>query len=421
MQPTRQEFELKFLVPSDRMKPVWTIVEYKGREGLLRLSADWTRLVSAMPDAGFQHLHETHVGYFDNYPSPFGDFTCLALSDGMRVRAIFPAEPQRTRILGRETLVWGLPIGLGDVPRDVICPPDDEAELAFFPCVVEYLSRAHPRRRWFVLTRVLEGSAAWRCLRALDARSYCTDWDGAAHIVDCDRPFDELTSTLSRKFRQNLRTAHGRLNATADHRFEHAADPARVATAFEDFLRVESSGWKGHDGTRTAVALRPSLLAFLRQFASLEYDAGRCELLSLHAAGRCIASTFCIRVGRELAVLKIAYDEEYARVSPGQVLMEYVLQESCADPAIEQVNFLGDAAWTRVWHPEPVGCHNAYVSDGDWAARRQVSILRARYRYGPAVKRWLLRSRYAARLVQRLRGTERERDLLEHPGDWADR
>jgi hypothetical protein len=153
------------------MKPVWTIVEYKGRDGLLRLSLEWARLVSAMPDAGFQHLHETHVGYFDNFPSPFGEFTCLALSDGVRVRAICPVEPQRAVILGRETLVWGLPTGLGDAPRDVICPPDDEAERALFPFVLEYFRRALPRRMWFVPGRVLHGSATWRCLRGLDARS----------------------------------------------------------------------------------------------------------------------------------------------------------------------------------------------------------------------------------------------------------
>jgi hypothetical protein len=385
------------------MKPVWSIIEYKGRDGLLRLSSEWTRLVSAMPDAGFQHLIETHFGHIDNFPSACGEVTYLALSDGVRVRAICPAELQPGVILGRKHLVWGLPFGLGNVPRDVICPPDDDAELALFPSVLAYFRRARPRRMWFVPGHVLHGSAAWRCLRGLDARLYCIDWDGASQIIDCDRPFGELTSTLSRHFRQNLRTAHNRLEAIADFRFERAADPSSIAKAFEDFLKVESSGWKGHAGTRSAIALKPELLAFYRQLVASVRDTGRCEFVSLHTAGRCIASSLCIRVGHEHTVLKIGYDETYARVSPGQLLLEYVVKECCADPAIKRVNLVGDPAWSRVWGPEPVGSYNVYIATGGWAARALVSITRARFRYRPLLKRWLSRSRYGERVLQRLR------------------
>jgi hypothetical protein len=386
-----------------RMKPVWTIVEYKGRDGLLRLSPEWMRLVSAMPDAGLRHLLETHIGHIDNFQSSRGELTCLALSDGVRVRAICPVELQQRVVLRRKMLVWGLPLGLGNVPRDVICPPDEEAELALFPCVLEHFRRAVPRRMWFVPSHVLHGSAAWRCLRGLDAGSYSVDVDGAAHFIDCDRPLSDLMSTLSKHFRQNLRTARNRLEATADFRFERAADPSSIATAFEDFVRVESSGWKGHSGTRSALALRPDLLAFYRQLVASLRDTGRCELIALHADGRSIASSVCIRIGHEYTVLKIAYDETYARVSPGQLLFEYVLKQSCADPAIKRVNLVGDPAWSLVWGPEIVACYDVCIATGGWAARALVNIMRARFRYGPVVKRWLSKSRLGERVLQRLR------------------
>ena len=102
-------------------------------------------------------------------------------------------------------------------------------------------------------------------------------------------------------------------------------------------------------------------------------------------------------------MLKIGYDEDYARVSPGQLLFEYVLKESCADPAIKRANLVSNAAWSRVWRPEAVGCYNMYIATGGWAARALVSITRARFRYGPLVKRWLLRLRYGVRMVERLR------------------
>lgn len=385
------------------MKPVWTIVEYPGRDGLQRLSPEWTRLVSEMPDAGFQHLLETHIAHTDNYPASAGNVTYLALSDGERVRAICAVELQQAVILGRKRLVWGLPVGLGNVPRDVICPPDDAAELALFPRVLEHLRRALPRRTWFVSGHVPHGSAAWRSLRGLDPRSYCVDWDGAAQIIDCERTFGELTSSLSKHFRQNLRTAHNRLAGMGDFRFERAADPSSVAKSFEEFLAVESSGWKGHAGTRSAIAELPELLAYYRQLVASLRDTGRCEVVSLHAGGHCIGSTFCVRVGHEYTVLKIGYDETHARVSPGQLLIEYILKQACGDPSIRRVNMVGDPAWSRVWDPEPVGCYNVYVATGGWAARWLVRLMKARFRYGPRVKRWLSQSRYGERLMQRLR------------------
>jgi hypothetical protein len=384
------------------MKPVWSIIEYKGRDGLLQLLPEWTRLVSAMPDAGHTHLIETHLGYIDNYPSLSGEVTFLALSDGERVRAICPAELQPAVILGSKQLIWGLPIGLGDVPRDVICPHDD-AELALFPSVLAHFRRIRPRRMWFVLGHVVHGSAAWRCLRGLDTRSYCIDWDGASQIIDCNRPYSEFVSTLSRHFRQNLRTARNRLEAVADFQFARAADPSSVATAFERFLEVESSGWKGQAGTRSAIAFRPDMLGYFRQLAASLGDTGRCEIVALHADGRCIASSFCIREGHEYTVLKIGYDERFARVSPGHLLFEQIMKQSCADPTITRVNLVGDAAWSRVWGPNAVACCNVNIATGGWAARALVSMIRARFRYGPLVKRLLSRSRYGQRIAQRLR------------------
>ena len=385
------------------MKPDWTIVEYRGRDGLMNLEADWTRLVAAMPDAGFQHAHETHVGYFDHMQSGLEPFTCLALSDGERVRAICPVEPQRHTILGRKTIAWGLPCGMGDVPRDVICPADDDAEQALFPCVTAFLRRTRPRRRWFVLGRVLERSAVWRCLQRFDRRSYCADLDDAAHIIDCDRPYSELTSDLSRKFRANLRNARNRLGSLTGVRFEHAVETADVRAAFETFLAVEASGWKGDSGTKTALGLRHKDLPFYRYFIDALQVSGRCEVNALHADGKCIASTFCMRVGAEYAVLRIAYDESYGRAAPGQLLLEHIVQRCCADRGIERVSMVSGARWNLVWRPDVVGSYNVFMGIGAWPAKVLVSFVRARFRYWPRMKRLLLRSPFGARVVQRLR------------------
>ncbi|MFI5233869.1 MAG: GNAT family N-acetyltransferase [Gemmatimonadales bacterium] len=385
------------------MTVTWSIVEYAGRDGLMRLEADWARLVAAMPDAGYEHLHETHVAYLDRLPSEFGAFSCLALSDGTRIRAICPVEPQKVDVFRAfNSPVWGLPRGLGDMPRDLICPDDSDAESVLLPCVARHLSKAHPRRSWFVLGRVLEGSGAWRCLRAVDARRYYVDRDDAAHLVDCDRPFTEITSRLSRKFRANMRSAHNRLARLPGVSFVRTVDAACMDAAFERFLEVEASGWKGQSGDRTAVALKPKQLAFYRDWVAALTSSGRCEFNELRAGETCIASTFCIHVDEQCAVVKIGYDERFAQVAPGHLVLERIFQQYCEDPSAKRINLVSAFAWNARWEPEVVGSYNIYLGIGGLDARARVGLLRISFKCWPVVKRWLQRSGAGVRIARRL-------------------
>jgi hypothetical protein len=387
------------------MPTAWTIIEYPGRDGLMRLHPDWTRLVAAMPDAGFQHLHETHLSYLDKLPSKFGAFTCLALSDGTSVRAICPVEPQRIAIFRLfESPVWGLPQGLGDVTRDLICPPDPEAEAALLPCIVEHLSRTRTRRPWLVLTRVLDGSGAWRCLRGLDARRYCADADNAAHMIDCDRPYASLLSGLSRNSRRSIRSAHNRVAKLADVRFVRTVDAADIDAALGRFLQVEASGWKGASGARTAVALNPEQVAFYRNWVASLGASGVCEFNELRVGDVCLASTLCIRVAHQCTILKIGYDERFAKTRPGHLILERIFQQCCEDPAIKRVSLVSCFEWVRVWQPEVVQSYNAYLGIGGWPARARVALLRMKFLHWPVLKRWLQRSGFGGRIARRAAG-----------------
>lgn len=379
------------------MPPAWTIVEYSGRDGLLQLEPDWTRLVAAAPDARFHHLFETHLSCVEQLPSAFGAVRCLALSDGARIRAICPLDPQQFgvwRIF--KSQIWGFLKGLEDVPRDVICPPDLEAEAALLPCVAEYLHRTSPRRRWLVLTRVLEGSAAWRCLHRAASSRYYADRDGAAHTIDCDRPFAGLVAGLSKSFRQNLRTAHNRLAKLPDTSLVRTQNAADLGAAFDRYLQVEASGWKGPTGERTALALRPKYAAFYRNWIAALGAAGRCEFDELRSGGNAIASAFCIRVGDEYTVLNMSYDERFANLGPGHLLLEQIIERCCDDASIKRVSLVGDAAWTIVWKPETTASYTVYFGIGGWTAGVRVALLRMSFRYWPIAKRWLRRSRAGA-------------------------
>jgi CelD/BcsL family acetyltransferase involved in cellulose biosynthesis len=216
---------------------------------------------------------------------------------------------------------------------------------------------------------------------------------GATALIDCDRPFDALHATLSKNLRGNLRTAKNRLAPVADVRFAESDAAPDLLRAFDDFVEVEASGWKGASGTRSAVALRASQLAFHREIMNTLVRPNRCEVSGLYAEGRCIASQFCVQTGAELAVLKMGFDERYARCSPGQLLFERAVQRYCADDSIKRVNMLGDAAWIAVWKPEVVPTRSAYIGLGRWTGPLLVRLQRLRIEHGPRAKRLLQRLR----------------------------
>lgn len=369
--------------------PEWDVVEYRGINGLDQLEPEWHRLLATMPDHAPHHTFEVHRAYFRHVSRAEGQFTCLALTDGQRVRAICPLEPNTIEIFGLQTSVWGLPWRSYDLGRDVICPPD-EAEHRLLPCVVNFLRRAPSRPRWLVFGDVLESSALWRCLRSLDSRAFATDLAGTSHVLDCARPYEEFVCTLSRNFRGNLRKARNKLTALSEVHFVNTSDLAGLEREFGTFLEVESSGWKGDASVRGAIRLKPDQLAFYRELVASRGDS-RCEINALYAEGRCIASQLCFRTDATYMIPKIGYDESYARVAPGQVLLEWTLKRCCEDPLVSHLSLVSDAAWHRDWRPDRVPMRSVYVGLGLWSGRPLVRLLKLRLKYGPRVKRWLQR------------------------------
>jgi len=383
-------------------KPAWDIVEYRGRQGLARLESDWKRLTAAMPKGGAHHTYQSHAAYFRHLSPAQDRFSCFALTDGRRIRAICPLELKTVKILGWPTRVWGLPWNEHNLIRDVICPPD-EARRVLLPSLVRFLSAAPGRPAWVLFDRVLETSAVWDCLRNSQVRALCSEAIGGSDLIDCDRSFEEVSSQRSSKHRSNLRKAHSKLAAHADARFEHATDPLELAREFDSFLEVEASGWKGDTGTHSAVRLHPKLVAFYKDLmASLDAGA-RCEINSLYADGRCIASEFCIRTGTEYASLKIAFDERYGSLAPGKLLVENTFERCCRDPVLKRLSFVTHQDWHRDWRPQVVPVHCVYVGLGRWSGPVLAQILGARFEYGPRVKRWLLQSRPGSRILGWLR------------------
>lgn len=86
----------------------------------------------------------------------------------------------------------------------------------------------------------------------------------------------------------------------------------------DDFFLLEESGWKGAHGTALHCDLRDR--EFFRRLVAAAHAKGRLEMLALRLDGRPIAMKCNLRAADGAFAFKIAYDEAYARYSPGFLL-----------------------------------------------------------------------------------------------------
>lgn len=78
--------------------------------------------------------------------------------------------------------------------------------------------------------------------------------------------------------------------------------------------------------------------------------SGTCEINVLRARGQCLAAQFCLLTDDTKYVIKIGYDEAYARCAPGNLLFEWLLNDS-KERHFRFLNVISDAEWHLDWRP----------------------------------------------------------------------
>jgi len=117
----------------------------------------------------------------------------------------------------------------------------------------------------------------------------------------------------------------------------------------DEFLDLESRGWKGHSGT--ALTCSGQDRGFFRDMAERAFDTGQLMLMSLRLNGRVIAQKCNLTTGAGGFAFKIAFDEAFAKFSPGVLLESHNIEalhdrghvlwmDSCGDPDHPMINHL---------------------------------------------------------------------------------
>jgi CelD/BcsL family acetyltransferase involved in cellulose biosynthesis len=141
-----------------------------------------------------------------------------------------------------------------------------------------------------------------------------------------------LERAIGKHRHKELRRQWRRLSETGAVLFTTASQRAAVTAAIEDFFVLEAGGWKGRAGT--AAAQHEELRRFMRTAMPALADEGKVAVDRILVDGRTIAATIMLRSGRSAWFWKIAYDEKFARFSPGVMLSAVLTNELVEDTTL---------------------------------------------------------------------------------------
>lgn len=186
----------------------------------------------------------------------------------------------------------------------------------------------------------------------------------ASKFIDFSHGFTAFWESYSNKFRKGLLKKLRKAEEQGELRLLCATTADELFAAFEDFLAVEDSGWKGERGT--SIKKQPRKLAYYRQLLKEYGDLGLCQINILYSNDTPIAAQFGVRVGRRLFLLKIGFREDYAAVSPGYLVLYKLVEQSAALGVIDSVSFVTGVNWIDRWHPKHIPVGVFYLSNGAW-------------------------------------------------------
>ncbi len=131
-------------------------------------------------------------------------------------------------------------------------------------------------------------------------------------------PAAYLETHVRGKKRKELRRQHNRLAELGALQFDRSDGRENLDGWIDEFLALERAGWKGGNGS--ALDCADDTRTLFRTVLHAAADAGKLELLTLRLDGRAIAMLITFLTAPGSFSFKTAFDEDYARFSPGVLL-----------------------------------------------------------------------------------------------------
>lgn len=199
-------------------------------------------------------------------------------------------------------------------------------------------------------------------------------------------------AAMSGRHQKEMRRLWRRLCDEGEASLETARTPEMLVAAKTQFLALEASGWKG--AARTALSSTPERQAFVADFlAGFEHQGGL-TIDQLTVGERTIASLITLSAHRHAVTWKIAFDQAYAKFSPGLLLMNEVTNRLLNEAQFDVVDSLATPDHPmidRLW-PDKVRIGHVLISTSPPIGRFRAAEFQAKKRLKAAAKQILRRA-----------------------------
>lgn len=357
-------------------------------QGLEKYAHEWNRLACEM-DRNPVLSHAWMSAHLQTRLNLGEQWFCLLAFDGDRLVGVCPIITVPRRWPGeRHCLRFETPYDIfttGAVEPLVlqefasqVCPAF-HAYLWSIPCDCSCLRiRGLPEERIAHVTNRNVFRQSSSIVDINSAESFIPVKDGAEAYFD----------SLSKNFLRNYRRIGRRIQEQPDVRFRF--DTGNSESNAEQFMDIEHQGWKAQ--RKTSIRSDESYVKFFRLLTKRLEEQGWLRWAFLDIGDKPVAGQFMVQNGSTLYVVKIGYDEAFAKLSPGAVLFGHVIEQAFASGETSEINFMSGYSWMNDWNVQTRRLADiAFFPDTmrRWGLCKQPIQLRALINRKPKLKRFI--------------------------------
>lgn len=232
-------------------------------------------------------------------------------------------------------------------------------EQSFWAAILDHLDKAPWARNLLHIHSMAEDGAVHRGLAAaagaIGRECAVVHRFTRAQLATNLSPQAYYEQSLRKKKRKELKRLENRLKELGEVVTRRLSGPRDLGPWCNEFLALEQSGWKGDAGS--ALGCDVMTERFFRETVAGAFAAGRLDFVRLDLDGRAIAMLVNFLAPPGGFSFKIAFDEAYARFSPGVLIQ------------IENLQVLarGDIDWM-----DSCAVENHSMIDSLWEERRTI-------------------------------------------------
>ena len=164
--------------------------------------------------------------------------------------------------------------------------------------------------------------------------------------IRTDMGWEAYEKSRSKKFRKRMRDAYNKIQKAGNFRIEAHSDADSAEYLFGILKAVTMKSWKVR---RDSDIFNPTYEGFWERAFYSTLAGGQTTIWVIYHKKQPVGYEWSLQQGRRTLALKADYDEEYAALSPGNVLAWHILRHSFETGASEIDYLMGGGDYKKRW------------------------------------------------------------------------